>query len=211
MLLFWGGWHRGSLSLAEGQADTLSSWQQPQLPPSTDGSCAPHDPALGSWAVRELHMRSCATALAFPQSSTGTTAGSWASPALCCVWVPQLYPTRTSQERATSQDVPLSVHSCAPKCFNQECRHPCSHCCLHHRHRERLPWAPAAVMPTHASAAHAGTSHARQKGSVWAHSVLRESSSFPEATLWQRLQMDADAPILNQPYNHNHILSSDLG
>lgn len=46
---FGAGWRRGSLSLAEGQADTLSSLAAAGVTTQhTDGSCVPQDKALGS-------------------------------------------------------------------------------------------------------------------------------------------------------------------
>lgn len=46
---FGAGWRRGSLSLAEGQADTLSSLAAVRVTTQhADGSCVPQDTALGS-------------------------------------------------------------------------------------------------------------------------------------------------------------------
>lgn len=94
MLPFGAGWHRGSLSLAEGQADTCSSlaaaWVTTQ---HTDGSCVPQGYRFRQLSCeRTAHEELChCPGLSLEEHRYHRRELGQPGPPLC-LWVPQLYP-----------------------------------------------------------------------------------------------------------------------
>lgn len=205
VLLFWAGWHRGPCPWLKDK-QTLSSQQQPESPPALMGAVFLRIQLQAAELWQNCTWGAVPLPWPFPREHRYHCRELGQPSPLLCLWVLQLYP-----------DMYLMG-----TCFFTGCTTVCAHLCpkMLQPGVQTSPqwllfaskaWGEVAMSTEAASHAHPPQCSPRRHitcqgerlcvGSIW---VLREISSFPEATL--RLEMDADTSILNQPYSHNHPL-----